>query len=150
MPVSVPKGRVLGVIVDLERRTMGACQGCLLRIGSNTVFDLVVFSSHLWRHVGAGGFGVRWRVHAAASCWIVFVLSRSHCASSSVVVGLPCLLAAGIGRLPSRLAAVRSGAAWLNCILHWSWTHRYALLHLASFIIFPFICATAGPALGGG
>jgi hypothetical protein len=67
-PVSVPKGRLSGVLVglsvgllvDLERRMMGACHGRFLRTGSNTVLDLVVFSSHLWRHVGAGGFGVCW------------------------------------------------------------------------------------------
>jgi hypothetical protein len=81
----------------LERRMMGACHGRFLRTGSNTVLDLVVFSSHLWRHVGAGGFGVRWRVHAAASCWIVFVLSSSHCASSSVFIGLLWLLCLLLG-----------------------------------------------------
>jgi hypothetical protein len=128
-------GLSVGLLVDLERRMM---DGWLLRIGSNTVFYMVVFSLHLWRHVGAGGFGVCWCVSAVACCWIVLFLSRSHCASSSVVVGLPWLLAAGIGWLPSRLAAVRSGAVWLSCIVHRSWTHRYALLHLASFMLFLF------------
>jgi hypothetical protein len=42
----------------LERRIMGTCHGWFLRIGSNTVFYIVVFSLHLWQHVGASGFGV--------------------------------------------------------------------------------------------
>jgi hypothetical protein len=119
---------------------MGACHGWFLRIGSNTVFDMVVFSSHLWRHVGDGRFGVCWCVRATASCWIVFVLSRSLCASSSGVVGLSWLLAAEIGRLPSPLAAVCSNAVPLSCILHWSRTPRYALLYLASFIFSFYLC----------
>jgi hypothetical protein len=94
----------------------------------------------MWALVDLGSAG------ASASCWIVFALFRSHCASSSVFIGL---VAACCWDWASSVSAgrcvQRCGAAQLHSSLVMDIS---VCASPSSFLyFFPFMCAAAGPTL---